>query len=231
LKQKNNPPGQKPKPIPRFIFLATIPLTLLAMAATAIVLPRLSTPSPKYTVLKRIKNFEIRRYPEMLLATAPLGEKRNINAAFGKLFRYISGDNSASGKIAMTTPVLIEPRQKHMAFIFPDSHKNEPPKPREDVTLATLPPGRYAALRFTDSANSPASADRAAQKLGGWLQEHGIKTSGPHIIAYYDPPWTPGFLRRNEILMPLLLEEDVSVGNLSEKPDPGVTGVDHDADP
>ena len=39
------------------------------------------------------------------------------------------------------------------------------------------------------------------QHLGDWLQEQGIVTEGDYIVAGYNPPWVPGFLARNEVLI------------------------------
>tara|TARA_B100001939_G_C16753876_1_gene535253 strand:- start:619 stop:771 length:153 start_codon:yes stop_codon:yes gene_type:complete len=40
-------------------------------------------------------------------------------------------------------------------------------------------------------------------KLREWIKENNLVITGDPIEAFYDPPWTPGFLRRNELLIPV----------------------------
>ena len=53
------------------------------------------------------------------------------------------------------------------------------------------------------STHSTAAAEAAAKKLLGWVASAGFKPEGSPIFAYYDPPWTLWFLRRNEVLVRL----------------------------
>ena len=68
--------------------------------------------------------------------------------------------------------------------------------------------------KFYASAGDPvefkrASADDARREaaalddLQNWLQQESLTPAGGPIYGYFDPPWTPSFLRRNEVMLRL----------------------------
>ena len=68
----------------------------------------------------------------------------------------------------------------------------------EKVTLAKVPAARHAVLRFFGAGtNEPAAIDN----LKVWLGAQQLTGMGDQLIAYYDPPWIPIFLRRNEVMI------------------------------
>ena len=87
-------------------------------------------------------------------------------------------------------------------FVMPASYRLETlPAPNDNaVKLIALPPQRYAAIRFSGLATDDAIA---AEKrvLFDTLAKHGVSTQGEAVLAFYNPPWTLPFLRRNEILV------------------------------
>merc|ERR1712141_933272 len=101
--------------------------------------------SPKYEVLKKTKEFEIRKYQAYSFATASEPGQCMFWANsknFRKLFRYIRGNNVEGEKISMTVPV-IEPIKKNefgdyikdfsMMFWLPEKYQCEgcAPTPRK----------------------------------------------------------------------------------------------------
>ena len=72
--------------------------------------------------------------------------------------------------------------------------------PADNVRLDTLPAGRFAVLRFKGSQKS-AAPGKALNELRSLLDEKNLTPSGPPRFAYYDPPWTPQSLRRNEVML------------------------------
>jgi hypothetical protein len=113
---------------------------------------------------------------------------------------------AASEDIAMTAPVLNEQEggAYTVSFIMPSSYTMETlPQPNNDkVKLRAVPKTRFAVLNFGGYATERRSARKTA-----WLQERltadGLLPAGPPIVAQYDPPWTPPYMRRNEIQIPL----------------------------
>ncbi len=176
-------------------------VTIICLSGCA----RATVEQPAYTTVRTGANYEIRSYPLLKLATAPMGEDKGRNGSFMKLFRYIQGENEGGKKIAMTSPVLIDRSDKKtMGFIVPkEVAAGDVPSPkREDVRLDSLPAGQFAALRFPGVQDVEAER-KALATLQAALAKDGIATTGEPLFAYYDPPWTPTPLRRNEVLLRL----------------------------
>lgn len=177
---------------------------------------------PSYTVIKSFGDVEIRDYPPVIIAEVETsGERKEaINAGFRLLADYIFGNNSPAQKIPMTAPVTQQAGEKiamtapvsqqsaggswKVRFVMPSSYTLESlPKPNNpSVELVPLPPARFAAIRFSGLTGDEAIA-RFRQRLFDRLAEQGLTPQGEAIMAFYNPPWTLPFLRRNEILVKL----------------------------
>ena len=160
--------------------------------------------SPAYTVVERDGAFEIRDYPELTLVSTPM-QKRGADGSFMKLFRFIQGRNDRSEKISMTTPVLMTGTESGtMSFVIPKevARRGAPSPSNPDLTLSSKPAGRYVVCRFSGPSKA-APSEAAAIKLQAWAAAQQLAVEGTPIFAYYNPPWTPGFLRRNEVLLRL----------------------------
>ena len=187
--------------------------TILAMTAGALgtvgalALPftRSGYESPAYEVVVSDGAFEVRDYPSMTVAVAPMGDnKGNRNSAFRMLFGYISGKNNDGKKIAMTTPVFTSSSGKgqEMSFVVPEevAKTGTPEATDTKVEIAERKEGRFATYRFSGNW-SDEKAKQAKTKLLKWVSKQGLKTIGEIEKANYDPPFTPPALRRNEVLI------------------------------
>lgn len=152
-------------------------------------------------VVKQDGNFELREYPPLVLAKTPM---RGADGSFMRLFRFISGQNSEQKKIAMTTPVFFEGEQTNaaMSFVMPAGMTpTNAPKPNDNsVSIQQADGGRFAVLRFRGGRNAQSEA-QALQKLQDWMKQEKLTSVGGPIYAYFDPPWTPGIFRRNEVML------------------------------
>ena len=121
-----------------------------------------------------------------------------------RLFRYISGANQEEAKIAMTTPVLIDVTESKMSFVIPKkiAEAGAPNAKQNNVKLETRDAGRFAVYRFRGGWGS-ARADKARNTLAKWLALEDLSAVGEPQLANYDPPFTPPFLRRNEMMVRL----------------------------
>ena len=164
-----------------------------------------ATETPAYEVIRADGKFEIRDYPALTVASTPL-EDVGMNGGFRKLFGFITGGNEGAKKIEMTSPVLIDTAKdkQTMSFIMPiKTVAGGVPKPVGDgVTLGKVDAARYAVLRFAGT-RTPKNEKAAIEKLKILLDAQKLTGKGDPLFAYYDPPWTPTFLRRNEVLMRL----------------------------
>ncbi len=176
--------------------------------------------TPKYSVIKKQKEIEIRQYPAYIQAEVIVDEKQYksaIEKGFGVLAGYIFGNNvskqkiemttpvqaSRSEKIAMTTPVTVTGASSFtVAFIMPSAYTLETlPQPKDSrVHFKLIPARTLAAIRFTGFFRQDMIL-KNKQLLGDWLQEQGIVTEGDYIVAGYNPPWVPGFLAHNAVMI------------------------------
>lgn len=150
--------------------------------------------------------FELRDYPPLILASAPLEGGRD--RTFERLFHFIARGNDRHAKIAMTAPVLIDRHTTPagiMAFVMPQDVRGEAvPHPLDaEVTLDRRPAARMAVHRYS-GVSTPERESHATTALEGWVRRQGLEPAGPPIVAYYDAPVIPGYLRRNEVMMPVL---------------------------
>lgn len=201
------------------------PLILLALSGPG---PAAATEEPAYRLLEKDGSFELREYPALLLAEVQISGadfEEAGNRAFNPLFRYISGNNRAQAKIAMTTPVVQEPAGSRggekiamtapvqqeaveggyrVAFILPAGYTPETvPEPLDPrVQIRLTPPRLLAALRYSGGW-SEAAFTRRENELRVVLAARGLTAAGEPITARYNAPFVPGPFRRNEVLIPV----------------------------
>jgi hypothetical protein len=180
------------------IFLAGITVLVVSACATS----RSNYGTASYKVARKDGSFEIRDYAELKLASTGKGEDNN---SFRQLFRYIDGGNATKEKISMTTPVFMD--KDGMSFVLPEKNKNNAPQPAaEAVVLKTMPARTMAVYGYTGFA-SKKSEKIALGELKTWLAANKLDFVDEPAVAYYDPPWTLPFLRRNEVMVPLKSQE------------------------
>jgi effector-binding domain-containing protein len=111
-----------------------------------------------------------------------------------------------SEKIAMTVPVTQQPagRDWIVRFVMPQSYTLETlPKPNDPrVRIVAVPEQRVAAIRFSGRSTDDNLAQHRAE-LEAWMKARGLAASGDPTAAFYNPPWSLPFLRRNEYLVVL----------------------------
>ena len=198
------------------------------------------TDEQPFEVVQRFDNFELRRYPSHVVAEVSTRQpfEQAGNAAFGSLFRYITGDNRSRTSVAMTAPVLqsadtaekvamTAPVLQHgtdeggytVAFVLPASMTEqtapEPTNPK--VVIRTVPPGLAAATRYS-GRSSRASYDRHLESLLEAIRAEGLEPAGPPRLARFDPPFKPWFLRRNEVVIDVADTSRGSTADGDQKP-------------
>ena len=168
------------------------------------------TEQQPHEVLKRYPGFEVRRYPAHVVAevnvTGPFGAAGNL--AFPKLARYIGGHNRGSRKVAMTAPVLQEQDPRSgvfvVGFVMPaDLEPGDVPEPADTSVRTRLVPAQTAAALTFSGRWSRSAYDARTAELRELLTEANLTAVGRPRYARFDPPWTPWFLRRNEVVIPI----------------------------
>ena len=184
---------------------------------------------PTFTLVTKDGAFELRDYAATIVAEVSVtGDQQEASRkGFRLLAGYIFGGNRSRTKIAMTAPVtkvaapfrdatgqkiaMTSPVVQVAAegvwlvrFTMPRKFAlADLPVPNDPaVTIKPLPATRLAVLRFSGLAREAAVADATA-KLLAILHSRRLVPVGPALVARYNPPWTLGFLRRNEVMVPV----------------------------
>ena len=182
------------------IFVVAAVLAVAGCKAT-----RAGYASAPYKVMRSSGKFEVRDYPALTVVETPTASGGGeADGSFNRLFRFITGGNEAKQKIAMTTPVFMSGggTNEAMAFVMPAKLKaGDVPKPAdEQVRVRELEAGRFAVLRYSGGRDLEKEA-QSLERLRTWMKMEGLKELSPPLYGYFDPPWTPGFLRRNEVML------------------------------
>jgi len=178
---------------------------------------------PVYEVKRRIDDVEIRSYAPYLVAEVVVDgpPEEAGKAAFPILAAYIFGKNKGERKLEMTAPVTQSKDPVKMAMTAPVTQTAKGGRfvvqfvlPR-DVTLETapepldprvqvrqVPAHSVAAIRYSGRWTQ-ANDEEHINKLQAIMRSAGVTWSGEPILSRYNAPFTPWFLRRNEVWLAL----------------------------
>lgn len=177
----------------------------------------------KYRVVKKDGSIELREYEEYLLAeTIITGEMEDASyQAFSRLFNYISGANHSQSKVAMTAPVSQEAVGEKISMTTPVSQElregawavsfmmpaiytsstiPNPDDPR--VQIRPVSGRKMAVIRYSGRWKSNHYLEHK-ETLESWIESEGLTVTGEAIWARFNAPYTPWFMRRNEVQIPV----------------------------
>jgi DNA gyrase inhibitor GyrI len=182
--------------------------------------------TPRYTVTRAEGPIEVRMYPPRIVASVDMQGSReaSISGGFRILAGYIFGGNEGSKKIEMTAPVMqqsagVDPAETGGAagsrvkggswkvrFLMPSAWSLATlPKAKDDrVVLANAPAATFAVIRFSGLARATALKTKT-DELMAFVKTNKLAPQGQPIFAFYNPPWTLPFLRRNEVMIEVKL--------------------------
>ena len=192
---------------------------LLALTLAAMPLLSQAIEEPDYEVTRKFDNVELRRYAPYVVAEVVLDTSAEDagSQAFPILAGYIFGKNKGEKKLAMTAPVTqtAAPVRMDMTapvtqaavggrmqvqFVLPKgltlATAPEPIDPR--VQLRVMPAAAWAVIRYSGTWSQSNYREHLAE-LKASLEAHSVPTQGEPVLARYNAPFTPWFLRRNEI--------------------------------
>jgi hypothetical protein len=173
------------------------------------------TQRQEFRVLRTYADFEVREYQPCVIAEVRVSAQYDdaTSSAFGSLFKYISKGNKAEQKIAMTAPVIASQRAERedewfVSFVMPSGTKfGHLPHPNDpQVILRELDTEICIATSFRGRA-SAALSEKKVQHLRAAAAKESISLSAETRICRFDPPFKPGFLQYNEIVIPVYLAE------------------------
>lgn len=186
----------------------------------------LAIEEPAYQVLEKKDAYEIRRYDSYIVAEVDVdGDfKSSGGSAFRILAGYIFGDNQGGTKMAMTAPVETRAADKGTtmnmtapvttspsatddatytyAFVMESQYSMQTlPKPNDArIRLREIPIRTVAAHRYSGRW-TPANYREHEALLLDALRADDVRTTSMPMIARYNGPMTPWFMRRNEVLV------------------------------
>ncbi|XP_023530707.1 uncharacterized protein LOC111793169 isoform X1 [Cucurbita pepo subsp. pepo] len=163
--------------------------------------------SPKYEILKRTANYEVRKYAPFIVVETS-GDKLAGSAGFNTVAGYIFGKNSAKEKIPMTTPVFTQtfdsesPKVSIQIVLPSEKDLYSLPDPEQDtIGLRKVEGGTAAVLKFSGKPTEEIVQEKA-KELRSSLIKDGLKPGNGCLLARYnDPGRTWNFIMRNEVLI------------------------------
>jgi SOUL heme-binding protein len=169
------------------------------------------TQRQEYKVLKQYDNFELREYLPCVLAEVKVNEEYSsaTNTAFVSLFRYISKGNKSQTPIAMTAPVIAANKSDNasewfVSFVMRSGSKiGQLPDPNDPkVKLRELDAETAIAMSFRGRATQSLTKKKISELRTAAAKEN-LTLSNETRIARFDPPYKPGFMHYNEIVIPI----------------------------
>lgn len=157
---------------------------------------------PKYTLIKQENPFELRHYQSYTLVEAKDSDLRGYSG-FQLAFDFIQGENDRNQKISMTAPVVNQLNEDGVmttAFVMPPQMKFEDvPEPSiSNLKKIFVPEKIIAVVRFGFSPKMD-SIRKYEKSLLEWIDKEDYIVTGTLQLARYNPPFIPGFLKRNEL--------------------------------
>ena len=178
---------------------------------------------PSYQVIRQLDEIELREYAPYVVAEVTVSgpAEEAGSQAFPILAGYIFGKNKDGRKYAMTAPVTQAaasvklkmtapvaqtpvPGGFRVQFVMPKevTLANAPIPLDTRVTLREVPSSQVAVIRYSGFW-SAANYEKHLATLQTRLKESAIAWDGEPVYARYNAPFTPWFMRRNEIWLPL----------------------------
>jgi hypothetical protein len=186
------------------------------------IIPRRGVESPGFRVIGQAVGYQVRDYEAYILCEVEVtGDLRDaVTRGFRILAGYIFGNNmkkesipmttpvglsdAASEKIPMTAPVsVVTGTDVHtVSFVVPSKYTLEtlPAPVDQRVRFRVVPSHQAAALSFSGCAGVESVRKKTIQFQAA-LERDGVNLGSGISLAQYDPPWSPPFLRRNELIV------------------------------
>ena len=197
------------------------PLIAVFTSLVGLITPLIShaIEEPAYTVVRQFDGIEIRDYPPFTVAeTVVTGSESDAgNLAFPILAGYIFGKNKGERKLAMTAPVTQAAVPVKLEMTAPVTQAATPggflvqfvlprgvttataPEPLDTrVTLRDMPQIHVAVIQYSGFW-SEANYNEHLVKLQSVLKTADLVWRGEPVFSRYNAPFTPWFMRRNEI--------------------------------
>jgi hypothetical protein len=165
-----------------------------------------------YRVIIKDGNYEVRFYEDFNIARIAKKRRGNFNDGLDDIFNYIGGANEKNKKITRTSPVLTAVTGESIitSFIMPKRYDlRELPKPNDaQINIQRIKGGYFAVVRFSGVWTEP-KFNRSLRNLKNWIDTRIWDPLSDEMIARYYAPFTPWYMKRNEILIRVIMKEEI----------------------
>jgi effector-binding domain-containing protein len=210
----------------KFIVLSVIILMLICSSLILVGPIMSNVETPEYNIIAKEMSIEIREYQPILIAQVTVKGTREeaINNGFKVLAKYIFGDNRRQSKVAMTAPVMQEAHSANISMTAPVTQKkiddtwaisfvmpseftveNLPLPNNNNIVISEVMSEKIAVITFSGTTNSNI-LEQKTKELIKFLEDNNYKYTSEVRYAFYNPPWTVPFLRRNEVMIPIVYD-------------------------
>lgn len=181
-----------------------------------------------YRVLRREENYEVREVESYVIAETIMPGTTGFDfygssQGFNTLAAYLFGKNLKRDEMEMTTPVLVSRShpegekmdmttpvisqqtnsgQWKMAFVMPSKYGDDLPQPVDKSVAIRRVPSKVVAVTAFSGYVTDDIVKKREQDLRKLLERDAklrIKESSQAEVSQFNPPFTPPFMRRNEI--------------------------------
>ena len=222
LPQQSRATAQPVHATPKFSLISLWTFLLTTLLST-FAMPSHAIEEPEYQVIRRVMpelaDIEVRQYAPYTVAevVVPGPADEAGNQAFPILAGYIFGKNKGEKKFAMTAPVTQTAVPVKLEMTAPVTQTAAPggflvqfvlpkgvtvasaPEPLDArVQLREVSPKQVAVIRYSGFW-SEANYSEHLTKLQAALRAANLAWTGEAIYSRYNAPFTPWFMRRNEI--------------------------------
>ena len=182
-----------------------------------------ATEEPEFQIVRKLDDIEVRQYDAYTVAEVVVAGPAGAagNQAFPILAGYIFGKNKGERKFAMTAPVTQAAVPVKLEMTAPVTQTAAPggflvqfvlpkgvtvasaPEPLDTrVQLREVLPRQVAAIRYAGFW-SESNYNEHLAKLQDGLRAADLTWTGEPVYSRYNAPFTPWFMRRNEIWLHL----------------------------
>ena len=198
-------------------------LLLSTLVLITLPMPSHATEEPEFQIVRSIAGIEVRQYAAYTVAEVVVAGPADEagNQAFPILAGYIFGKNKGEKRFSMTAPVTqaavpvklemtapvtqtVAPGGFLVQFVLPKGVTvASAPEPEDArVRLREVPPAQVAVIRYSGFW-SDANYQEHLIELQTALRSADLSWTGEPVYSRYNAPFTPWFMRRNEIWLHL----------------------------
>lgn len=215
-------PFKTPEPV--FKIIATRPLGYEIRSYSPMLIAEVDNPNGDNSTAFRTLAAYIGVFQTPANVQTGTGQAEGISMTAPVVMPQTPGVSSQSEPIAMTAPVMQQSGHT-MQFIMPDkyTHMSQLPQPTDTRVRLREVGGRcVGVLRYSGNATNVLTLEKVGGLVDMLVKDRLLLETDKNTASWsfcgYDPPFTPGPFRRNEVWVDLKMSEEKITKKLAELP-------------